>query len=260
MSATASRRDWGERLAGAATLVLLVAGLEAAVRAGAVNAALVPPPSVIAGKLAAILSAGGFLQPLGQTLRLLAIAFMIGCALGLGLGLLMGRFAWIHDLFEPLVEVLRPLPKPALLPPLILFLGLGDAMKLTVIALGVFFPVLINTVQGVRGTESVLIDTARTFGHGRVAQMFKVTLPCALPLIFVGMRVSLGLGLVLVVIAEMMAGTGGVGFLIIDMQRSFRIPEMYAWIVILAVLGYALNEVFVQLERRALHWSFAPTD
>lgn len=260
MNLTTAQGRWSERLVGAVTLVLLIALLEASVRGGMVNAALVPPPSAVASKLSTILTSAKFTQPLAQTLRLLAIAYVIGCALGLGLGLLMGRYAWIHDLLEPLVEVLRPLPKPALLPPLILFLGLGDAMKLTVIALGVFFPVLINTVQGVRGTEPVLIDTARTFGHGRVAQMTKVTLPSALPLVFAGMRVSLGLGLVLVVIAEMMAGTGGVGFLIIDMQRSFRIPEMYAWIVILAVLGYALNEVFLQLERYAVHWSFATPD
>jgi ABC-type nitrate/sulfonate/bicarbonate transport system permease component len=241
---------------GALTVLALLAALQAAVQGGAVNAAIVPPPSMIARKLWAILAAGAFLQPLGQTLRLLAIGYGIGCMLGSALGLAMGRFAAVHDLLEPLVEIVRPLPKPALLPPLILFLGLGDAMKLSVIALGVFFPVLINTVQGVRGTEPVLVDTARTFGHGRIAQLFKVTLPSALPMIFAGMRVSLGLGLVLVVIAEMLAGTGGVGFLIIDMQRSFRIPDMYAWIVILAVLGFALNLVFLRLERRAIHWSY----
>lgn len=255
-----SRRWWAEHLVGAATLTSLIALLELTVRAGAVNAAIVPPPSVIAGKLAGILSAGTFLEPLGQTLRLLAIAYVIGCLAGIGLGLLMGRFAWVHDLFEPLIEVLRPLPKPALLPPLILFLGLGDAMKLTVVAMGVFFPILINTVQGVRGTEPVLLDAARTFGHGRAAQLFKVVLPSALPLVFSGMRVSLGLGLVLVVIAEMLAGTGGVGFLIIDMQRSFRIADMYAWIVILAAIGFCLNLLFLRVERRAIHWSAAAKD
>jgi ABC-type nitrate/sulfonate/bicarbonate transport system permease component len=167
----------------------------------------------------------------------------------------MGRSPLVHGLLEPLVEVLRPLPKPALLPPLILFLGLGDAMKLTAIGLGVFFPVLVNTIQGVRGTDPVMLDAARTFQHGRAATLWKVVLPSALPLILAGMRISLGIGLVLVVIAEMMAGTGGIGFLIIDMQRSFRIPDMYAWIVILAVLGYLLNEAFVRIERRSLHWS-----
>ena len=153
-------------------------------------------------------------------------------------------------------QFLRPLPKPALLPPLILFLGIGDAMKLTIIGLGVFFPVLINTVQGVRGTDPVMIDVARTFGHRPRNQLFKVILPSALPMILSGMRVSLGLGLILVVIAEMLAGTGGVGYLILDMQRSFKVPQMYAWIVILAVLGYALNAAFVFAERRVIHWSF----
>jgi ABC-type nitrate/sulfonate/bicarbonate transport system permease component len=116
--------------------------------------------------------------------------------------------------------------------------------------------VLINTVQGVRGTDPVMIDVARTFGHRPRNLMFKVVLPSALPMILSGMRVSLGLGLILVVIAEMLAGTGGVGYLILDMQRSFKVPQMYAWIVILAVLGYALNAAFVFAERRVIHWSF----
>jgi ABC-type nitrate/sulfonate/bicarbonate transport system permease component len=240
---------------GGLMLVLLIGLLEASVRAGWVNAALVPPPSVIARHLSAILASGSFAAPLGATLYLLAAGYAVGCLLGVGLGLLMGRFPAVHGLLEPLVEVLRPLPKPALLPPLILFLGLGDAMKLTVVALGVFFPVLINTIQGVRGTDPVLVDTARTFQHSRAALLWKVVLPSAMPLVLSGMRISLGIGLVLVVIAEMMAGTGGIGYLIIDMQRSFRIADMYAWIVILAVLGWGLNEAFVRIELRVTHWS-----
>ena len=130
-------------------------------------------------------------------------------------------------------------------------------MKITAVALGVFFPVLVNTVQGVRGVDPVLVDTARTFGHSRAALLWKVVLPSALPLVLAGMRIALGIALVLVVIAEMMAGTGGIGYLVIDLQRSFRIVDTYAWVVILAVLGYALNEVFVRVERRAIHWSGA---
>lgn len=240
---------------GVVTLLALLAAWEAAVRGGLVNAVLLPPPSTIAARLWVILAGGSFAAPLGRTMLLLAVAYAAGCALAVALGLLMGRSALVHGLFEPLVEVLRPLPKPALLPPLILFLGLGDTMKLTAIGLGVFFPVLVNTIQGVRGTDPVMLDAARTFQHGRAATLWKVVLPSALPLILAGMRISLGIGLVLVVIAEMMAGTGGLGYLIIDMQRSFRIPDMYAWIVILAVLGYLLNEAFVRIERRTLHWS-----
>jgi ABC-type nitrate/sulfonate/bicarbonate transport system permease component len=242
---------------GPAVLVALVLLLELATRTGWVNPVIVPPPMAVAQRVFAVVTAGSIFEPLGRTMYLLAVAYAIGCGLAIALGVLMGRFAPVHGLLEPLVEVLRPLPKPALLPPLMLFLGLGDAMKITAVALGVFFPVLINTIQGVRGVDPVLVDVARTFQHSRAALLWKVVLPSAMPLILAGMRIGLGIALVLVVVAEMMAGTGGIGYLIIDLQRSFRIVDMYAWVVILAVLGYALNEVFVRIERRALHWSGA---
>jgi NitT/TauT family transport system permease protein len=246
-----------ERWLGAATIAALLGLVEIAVRAGALNAAIVPAPSLVAVRLWGIVARGELVLPLAQTLSLLFSAYAVAAALAVALGLLMGRYAFVHGLFEPLVEVLRPLPKPALLPPLILFLGLGAPMKLAIVGLAVFFPILINTVQGVRGTDAVLLDTARTFGHGRRRQLLQVVLPAALPMILAGLRISLGLGLVLVVVAEMLAGTGGVGYLILDMQRSFRVPEMYAWIAILAALGYALNEVMSFVERRAIHWSLA---
>jgi ABC-type nitrate/sulfonate/bicarbonate transport system permease component len=250
----------GGRWLGVALVLLLLALVEAGVRLGAVNAALVPPPSEVAVRIADIVATGAFVAPLAATLYLLFIAYIGASALAVGLGLLMGRFPAIYNLFEPLIELLRPLPKPALLPPLILFLGLGDLMKSVVVGLAVLFPVLINTIQGVRGVDPVLIDTARTFGYGRLAVLRKVILPAALPLIFAGLRVSLALGLILVVIAEMLAGTGGLGYLILDMQRTFRVQNMYAWLAILAVLGYGLNAGFLALEHRIIHWAAARPD
>ncbi|MCC6211515.1 MAG: ABC transporter permease subunit [Burkholderiales bacterium] len=256
-AARAPRASAFERALGGGVIVLLLACVEAAVRAKLVNPALIPAPSSVAARLWEILSSGDFLKPLGVTLYLLGIAYFAACALAIAAGIAMGRSRAAYNLLEPLVEVIRPLPKPALLPPLILFLGLGDAMKLSIIGLGVFFPVLINTVQGVRGVDPVLIDTGRTFRVGRAVLILRVLLPAALPLILAGMRVALGLGLVLVVIAEMLSGTGGVGYLVIDMQRSFRVQHMYAWVVILAVLGYALNAAFLKAEHRLIHWAHA---
>lgn len=253
---SAPRARWLERALGVATLMALIGLVEWLVGSGRLNAALVPPPSKVAATLAGIVQSGAFLQPLAETLKIFFMAYIGASALAIAVGLAMGRYPAVHDLLDPLVEMLRPLPKPALLPPLILFLGLGDPMKLTLIGLGVFFPVLINTVQGVRGTDPVMVDVARTFGYGRAGLMFKVILPAALPMILSGLRISLGLGLILVVIAEMLAGTGGVGYLILDMQRAFKVPQMYAWIVILAVLGFVLNQVFVFAERRIIPWSF----
>lgn len=253
-----SRRS--ELALGAGVILFALAAVELTVRTGRVNAALIPAPTAVAQRVAAIVMRGELFAPLGTTLYLLFIAYFVASAVAVAVGLLMGRFVAFYNLLEPLVEVLRPLPKPALLPPLILFLGLGDTMKLTVIGLGVFFPVLINTVQGVRGVEPTLVDTGRTFRCGRTALLLRIVLPAATPFILAGMRIALGLGLILVVIAEMLAGNGGVGYLIIDMQRSFRVQDMYAWIVILALLGYALNALFLRVERHFIHWSLARPD
>jgi ABC-type nitrate/sulfonate/bicarbonate transport system permease component len=258
--AEAAALRWPERALGAGVILLALAAVEVAVRSKWVNPALIPAPTDVVARVAQIVSSGELFAPLGTTLYLLFTAYFAASAIAIAVGLLMGRFAALYNLLEPLVEVLRPLPKPALLPPLILFLGLDDAMKLTVIGLGVFFPVLINTVQGVRGVDPTLVDTGRTFRCGAAALLLKIVLPAALPMILAGMRVALGLGLILVVIAEMLAGTGGLGYLIIDMQRSFRVQHMYAWIVILAVLGYALNALFLKLEQRVIHWALARPD
>jgi ABC-type nitrate/sulfonate/bicarbonate transport system permease component len=251
---------WPEHVLGAGVILLALAAVELAVRTGKVNPALIPPPSAVARRVMAIVAKGELFAPLGTTLRLLFTAYFAASAFAIAVGLLMGRFPSFHNLLEPLVEVLRPLPKAALLPPLILFLGLGDTMKLTVIGLGVFFPVLINTVQGVRGVEQTLIDTGRTFRCGGTALLLRIVLPASMPLILAGMRVALGLGLILVVIAEMLAGNGGLGYLIIDMQRTFRVKDMYAWIVILAILGYMLNAAFMKFERHIIHWALARPD
>jgi ABC-type nitrate/sulfonate/bicarbonate transport system permease component len=244
-----------DRTVGIGVIVFILAAIELSVRAGKVNAAIIPPPTAIGTRLVEILSNGSFFGPLASTLYLLAVAYSASCALAIVAGLMMGRFTSFHNLFEPLVELLRPLPKPALLPPLILFLGLGDAMKITTVGLAVFFPVLINTIQGVKGVDPVLINTARTFGYNSFDTLRKIILPATLPLIMAGMRVSLSLGLILVITAEMLAGTGGLGFIILDMQRSFRVHHMYAWLIILAVVGYFLNYCFVLIERRVIHWS-----
>ena len=245
---------WMERALGATGILTSVGVLELAVRLGKVNGKIIPPPSAILQRTSEIVFSGAFLVPLGTTLYLLFAAYLCACAAAIVMGLLMGRFTAVHNLFEPLVELLRPLPKPALLPLLIVLLGLGNTMKLTTVGLAVFFPVLINAIQGVRGVDPVLINTARTFGYSPLAILRKVILPAALPMILVGMRVSLALGLLLVIVTEMLAGTGGLGFLIIDMQRSFKVLDMYSWLVILAVVGYALNDVFVRMERRATYW------
>ena len=246
-------------LPGIAVIVLALAGLEAAARGGLVKAAILPPPTEVASVLWDLVASGDFAAPMLQTLAILFLAYAIACSAGIVLGILMGYFHPVYVLLEPLAEILRTIPKPILLPPIMLFLGLGMPMKLFIVALAAFFPVLINTVQAVRAVDPVLIDTARTFGHGTPAVLARVILPASLPLILAGMRVSLGIALVLVVLSEMLAGTGGLGQLIMDMQQAFKVRETFAWLVILAVVGFALAMLFDWVERRVAFWN-APRD
>jgi len=219
-----------------------------------VNPALLPPPSRVAPAVWNIVASGSIIEPLTQTLGLLAVGYGVGCVLAIGLGLLMGFNRHVYNVFEPLVELLRTIPKPALVPPLFLFLGIGAATKITIVALAAFFPVLINTVQGVRGVDPVLLNTARTFRRSTLSTIAEVVLPAALPMILTGMRVSLGLALTLVVLAEMLIGSTGVGFLILDLQRSFAITDMLAWVFILGVIGVSLNAAFETIEHAAVPW------
>jgi ABC-type nitrate/sulfonate/bicarbonate transport system permease component len=193
-------------------------------------------------------------MPLARTLLLLVLGYAIACPIGIGIGLLMGRIRRVHDLLEPALEMLRPLPKIAILPLLALFVGFGTPLKLTMVVLGVVFPVLINTIQGVRGVERTMVDMARVFGHSRPGILWFVILPAAMPMILAGMRVGLAFALILVLLAEMLAGSGGLGTLIIETQRSFRVLDMYVWLLLVALLGYALNALFVRIEHRLAAW------
>jgi ABC-type nitrate/sulfonate/bicarbonate transport system permease component len=242
------------RLVGFASLALVLGAWEVAGREALVNPILLSRPSLVAVTLWEIISAGDFLRPLGQTVALFATGYAIASVLGVAIGVAMGVSKAAYGLLEPLVELLRPVPKPALVPALFLFLGIGEATRITVVVLAAIFPVLINTLQGVRGIDPVLLDTARTFRCSRWRTVFQVVLPAAMPGILAGMKVGLGLGLVLVVLAEMLAGETGLGYLILDLQRSFQIRDMYAWVIILAALGGVLSLVFDKAERHLVPW------
>ena len=234
-------------------IILVLAGLEILVQRGFINRALFPPPSVVGNTVWGLLTTGAILEPLGTTLGLFVTGYVLAVICGVGLGLLMGTSRTINYLLNPLIESLRPMPKAALLPVLMLFLGLGPTMKITAVVLASFFPVLINTIQGVRGTDPVLIATGRTFGLSNLAITLKIILPAAVPYIFTGMRVAISLALLMTILTEMLAG-GGLGYLVLENQRSFRIRDMYGWLVILAVLGFSINFAMARADRRFVPW------
>ena len=244
------------RVGGFVVLAALLVLWEAVSRAGIVNSIYVPPITKIAGELARLIANGELAKHLGGSALRFFFGFGAATVLGLAVGLAMGYFRAGYLLLEPLIELLRPLPPPAIIPIAILFLGIENQMKIFVITFACFFPIVVNTVQGVAGIDRVLIDTARTFGLTTREILWKIVLPSASPNIVAGMRISLAIALILTVISEMVASNDGIGFFILDTERAFRIADMYAGIFTLMVVGYLINRLFVAVEARALAWYF----
>jgi sulfonate transport system permease protein len=145
-------------------------------------------------------------------------------------------------------------PPPVVIPVAMLFFGLEDEMKIFVIFFSCAWPMLLNTIDGVRNLDWVLLNTAKTFGLSRRRIIWQVVLPACSPQIMTGLRVSLPIMLILVVISEMVGSTDGIGYFILDAQRRFRVPQMYAGMFALAIIGYALNQIFNLLQRALLSW------
>jgi ABC-type nitrate/sulfonate/bicarbonate transport system permease component len=184
----------------------------------------------------------------------LALGYVIACVVAVGVGVALGLSPVLRRIAAPIVEFLRAIPPPALLPFAIVVLGVGNAGKVFLIAFVCLWPVLLNTIDGVTGIDPTLRETARVYGVGGRERLLRIVLPAASPQIFAGMRTSLSLALILMVISEMVASTNGIGYFVLQSQRTFAIPEMWSGIILLGILGYVLNAIFVVVERRVLRW------
>ena len=184
----------------------------------------------------------------------LFIGYFVAVAVGVGGGIALGLSPVLRRVSAPIVEFLRAIPAPALLPFALLVLGVGNDSKIFVIAFVCLWPILLNAVDGVSGVDPTLVETGRVYRIPARDRLRHVVLPAAAPQIFAGMRTSLSLALILMVISEMVASSNGIGYFVLQAQRSFAIPEMWSGIILLGLLGYAFNAVFLMLERRALAW------
>jgi ABC-type nitrate/sulfonate/bicarbonate transport system permease component len=184
----------------------------------------------------------------------LAAGYAIAVIAAVAIGIPLGLNATARRAASPIVEFLRAIPPPALLPLAIVVVGVGNTMKVLIIAFVCLWPILLNTIDGIRGIDPTLNETTRVYGVRGVSRLRLVTLPAAAPQIFAGMRTSLSLAVIMMVISEMVASTNGIGFFVLQSQRSFAIPEMWSGIVLLGIVGYALNLLFTAVERRVLAW------
>jgi ABC-type nitrate/sulfonate/bicarbonate transport system permease component len=213
-----------------------------------------PTLTSVAASIVAGFESGEIPKVFGSSLYMMAIGYTTGAACAVGVGMLMASVRSINAVLDPIVELLRPVPIPAIVPPLILLLGIDDALKIFVIAFSVFFPVLVNTIGGARAVDPVAIDVARTLRVGRLRTVRSVILPASLPYILAGMRTGLSLALIITVTAEMIAGSAGIGYYLMITQYAMRPSEMYGAVLLLALLGYVLNRAFLVVEQRLLHW------
>jgi ABC-type nitrate/sulfonate/bicarbonate transport system permease component len=184
----------------------------------------------------------------------LLTGWLLAVAFGIGVGTLIGLSPTARDYVNPIVQFLRAIPPPALLPLFIVLLGIGDAMKITMIAFGVVWPILLNTADGVGSVDPLQRDTGRAFRIGFGDQLMRIILPSAAPKIFAGLRVSLSIAVILMVISELYATVNGVGFQLVQAQRSFRTLDVWAIIVLLGIIGYTLNAILAAIEGHVLSW------
>jgi ABC-type nitrate/sulfonate/bicarbonate transport system permease component len=191
-----------------------------------------------------------FVPSLGR----LSLGLLIGVVLGALFGYLFGLSRTLYRMYSPVVEFCRSLPAPAVLPVLLLVLGVGVQTQVALIAFGTIWPVLIGTQSGVRSIDATNLDTARSLRLGRLDRFFSIIVPGSAPPLFAGMKTSLSIGIILMVISEMVGSANGIGHFVIRAQREFNMPGMWAGIVLLGILGSVLNAIFDRMEKRVLAW------
>ena len=241
----------GRRLISPVVILLI---WETASRTGLVAPYMLPAPTQILHTLFILIARGELIPHILVSLMRSLIGFVAGSALGIIIGIMMGWSRLFEDLADIPLQALRAVPKSALFPLIIIWLGLGEVSKIFLVALPGFFMCLINTISGVKGVDKLMVKAALTLGAKDWQILKEVVLPSALPMIFAGLRLSIVVSLVLLVIAEMIAADKGLGFFILEAQRLWMVKETFAGIITMSVLGYCLDRIMVMLEGRLLKW------
>lgn len=217
---------------------------------GAVSSLFLPGPIAIIGALEKQLTSGVLINNLVPTMQRYLYGFALSCLLGIPIGLLTGVSARVRGYINAALELLRPIPPIALIPLLILWLGIGNASKVAIVAYGAFWPIWLNTMLGVQEIPVLLRRSARVMGIHGYRYFTKVALPAALPKIIAGVRISAAIALIVVIAAEMVEATSGIGYQIVNAEQTFRSADMLAYIVVISIVGYIVNGLLRLVERR----------
>lgn len=221
---------------------------------GLIDPVLLPSPAEVVAALWQAAQDGSLWVNIWASLLRVLQGFLLGFAVAVPVGVLMGNSRIFRGLVEPLVELVRPVPPIAIIPLAILWFGIGELSKVFIIAYGAFFPILVNTMAGFREVDPVLIRAARTLGASRWQIFRDVVLRSALPFIIVGSRIGMGLAFIVLVAAELIASSEGLGYLINDARYNFRTDRVFLGMFLIGVLGLILNKLLIEIERRLLRW------
>ena len=214
----------------------------------------IPTPSDIAVRFWQVTLSGELAVHVGVTLWRAFAGFLIGSIPAIACGLLMAMFRPVRILIDPLIAALFPIPKIALMPLLLLAFGFGDASKIALVAIGVFFPVIVNTYAGAANIERIYWDVARNYGASQYVMFTRVVFFGALPMIFTGLRIALAVSLIILVAAEFVASKVGIGYLIWNSWELLQVDMMFVGIVVIGILGLITSALFQELERIVIPW------
>lgn len=243
-----------ETIISIASPIVLLLVWELAAQAGWVDTRFFPSPSAIIHSLIAMLSDGELWVHVSVSLQRIIIGFLLGSIPGVAIGLLMGTQPLVRAAVEPLVHATFPIPKIAVLPLLMLIFGLGEGSKYAVIAVTVIYMALINTYEGVRDIPPIYMDVGHNYGANRWTMFKDIALPGAMPQIIAGLKISMGVSLLVIVAAEFVGAREGIGYLIWNSWQLFEVERMYVGLAISAILGILSAAAFNLLEKYAVPW------
>ncbi|WP_304113829.1 ABC transporter permease [Mycolicibacterium bacteremicum] len=238
----------------AAAIVAFLALWETAPRIGLVDKVFLPPFSEVAETFVTLVGNGQLWEHVSASLSRALLGFAIAVAVAIPLGIAIAWYRPVAEFLNPILELFRNTAALALLPVFILILGIGETSKVALVIYASTFPILLNTISGVRTVDPLLIRSARSLGLSPVRLFQKVILPASVPTIFTGLRMAAASSILVLIAAEMVGAKAGLGYLITASQLNFQIPEMYAGIVTIALVGLAFNGVIVAAERRLSRW------
>jgi len=227
---------------------------ELASRSGFVNALILPPPSMALGDLIKLVLDGELPRALWASLYRIVCGFALAVTVGVALGALMARIRLLNLLLDPVVELLRPISPLAIYPLAILWFGIGDTSKIFVIGLAASFPVILNTYAGVRSIDPNFFRASQSLGATPTEIFTTIVLPGSLPQIFTGVRLAWGISLIVIIAAEMVGASVGIGYMVLEAQQTFRTERVFAGIIVIGLFGFLTDLGFRRLRRALLPW------